>query len=189
MKKVLKIALKGYYPTANDYYRIQTDTNDCLPNNEAPSLQLWIIKFSSSENHKTKFLTKTHVIMNTLRNKVQLIGRLGDNVEVKTLESGKVLGKVSLATNETYKNQQGEKVTETTWHNLVIWGKSAEIIAKYTSKGSELAVEGKITNRSYTDKDGVKRYQTEIVVHDFMFLGGGKNQPSEAEKEEADLPF
>ncbi|MCS5489974.1 single-stranded DNA-binding protein [Algoriphagus limi] len=127
--------------------------------------------------------------MNTLRNKVQLIGRMGDNIEVKTLESGSKIGKVSLATNETYKNQQGEKVTETTWHNLVIWGKQAELLEKYTSKGSEIAIEGKISNRSYTDKDGIKRYITEIVVHDFLFMGSAKNQENGAVTEEADLPF
>ncbi len=127
--------------------------------------------------------------MNTLRNKVQLIGRMGDNIEVKTLESGSKIGKVSLATNETYKNQQGEKVTETTWHNLVVWGKQAELLEKYTSKGSEIAIEGKITNRSYTDKEGIKRYITEIVVHDFLFMGGAKNQENGPVTEEADLPF
>lgn len=127
--------------------------------------------------------------MNTLRNKVQLIGRMGDNIEVKTLESGSKIGKVSLATNETYKNQQGEKVTETTWHNLVVWGKQAELLEKYASKGSEIAIEGKITNRSYTDKEGIKRYITEIVVHDFLFIGGSKNQENNAVTEEADLPF
>lgn len=109
--------------------------------------------------------------MNTLRNKVQLIGRLGAKVEVKTLESGKTLAHVTLATNETYKNQKGEKVTETTWHNLVIWGKSAEILSKYTDKGSEVGIEGKLTNRSYTDKNGEKKYITEIVVNDFLLMG------------------
>jgi single-strand DNA-binding protein len=128
--------------------------------------------------------------MNTLRNKVQLIGRLGDKIEVKTLESGRKLGKINLATNETYRNQQGEKVTETTWHNLVIWGKQVEILEKYTDKGSELAVEGKISNRDYTDKDGNKRYITEIVVHDFLLLGSPKGkEKSTVVQGEDDLPF
>ncbi|MBN7810942.1 single-stranded DNA-binding protein [Algoriphagus sp. H41] len=109
--------------------------------------------------------------MNTLRNKVQLIGHLGAKVDLKTLESGKVVGHVSLATNETYKNQKGEKVTETTWHNLVIWGKQAEILSKYTDKGSEVGVEGKLTNRSYADKNGEKKYITEVVVSDFLLMG------------------
>lgn len=109
--------------------------------------------------------------MNTLRNKVQLIGRLGAKIEVKTLESGKVLGHATLATNETHKNQKGEKITETTWHNLVIWGKQAEVLSKYTDKGSEIGIEGKLTNRSYTDKNGEKKYITEIVVNDFLLMG------------------
>ncbi len=127
--------------------------------------------------------------MNTLRNKVQLIGRLGDKVEVKNLESGKKLGKVSLATHESYKNKDGEKVTETTWHNLVIWGKQVDILEKYTDKGSELAIEGKITNRDYTDKEGVKRYITEIIVSDFLLMGGGKGESKNEVQGEEDLPF
>ncbi len=123
--------------------------------------------------------------MNALRNKVQLIGHMGSKMEMKTLESGKVLGKVSLATNEVYRNQKGEKVTETTWHNLVAWGKTAELLEKYTDKGSEIAIEGKITNRDYTDKDGVKRYITEIVVNEVLLMGSNDKK----EKMEADLPF
>lgn len=122
--------------------------------------------------------------MNTLRNKVQLIGNLGAKVELKTLESGKVVGHVTIATNESYKNQKGEKVTETTWHNLVIWGKTAEILEKYTDKGSEVGIEGKLSNRAYTDKNGEKRYMTEIVVNDILLLGASK-----AKTAEADLPF
>ncbi|MCE7053524.1 single-stranded DNA-binding protein [Algoriphagus sp. AGSA1] len=123
--------------------------------------------------------------MNALRNKVQLIGHLGTKVELKTLESGKIVGNVSLATNEYYKNQKGERVSETTWHRLVAWGKTAELLEKYTDKGSEIAIEGKITNRDYSDKDGVKRYLTEIVVSDFLFLG---EKPAKV-NEEVDLPF
>ncbi|MDR7130828.1 single-strand DNA-binding protein [Algoriphagus sp. 4150] len=123
--------------------------------------------------------------MNALRNKVQLIGYLGAKVELKTLESGKVLGHASIATNESYRNQKGERVTETTWHRLVIWGKNAELLEKYTDKGSEIAVEGKISTRDYSDKDGIKRYITEVVVNDFLFLG----EKTAKMKEEADLPF
>jgi len=123
--------------------------------------------------------------MNALRNKVQLIGHLGAKVELKTLESGKIVGNVNIATNESYKNQKGEKVNETTWHRLVIWGKNAELIEKYTDKGSEIAVEGKISNRDYSDKDGVKRYISEIVVNEFLLLG----EKTAKMKEEADLPF
>ena len=110
--------------------------------------------------------------MNTLRNKVQLIGNLGQNPEVKELNGGKKVAKFSLATNETYRNKAGEKVTDTQWHNLVAWGKTAEIIEKYLKKGSEVAIEGKLLNRNYTDKEGVKRYVTEIQVSELLMLGG-----------------
>jgi len=109
--------------------------------------------------------------MNTLRNKVQLIGNLGNNPEIITLDSGKKLAKFSLATNESYKNSQGEKVTETQWHNLVAWNNTAEIIEKYLEKGREIAIEGKLTSRSYDDKDGNKRYVTEIIVNELLMLG------------------
>ncbi|MBM3168342.1 MAG: single-stranded DNA-binding protein [Bacteroidota bacterium] len=108
--------------------------------------------------------------MNALKNKVQLIGHLGNKLDLKTLDSGKSVGHVSLATSEVYKNQKGERVEETTWHNLVLWDKTAENLAKFTDKGSEIAVEGKLTNRSYTDKNGDKKYITEIVVNDFLLL-------------------
>lgn len=110
--------------------------------------------------------------MNTLKNKVQLIGNLGNAPEIVNLESGKKLAKFSIATNEAYKNAQGEKVQDTQWHNLVAWGKTAEIIEKYVNKGSEIAIEGKLTTRSYDDKDGVKRYITEVVVSEVLMLGG-----------------
>lgn len=110
--------------------------------------------------------------MNTLKNKVQLIGNLGNAPEIVNLESGKKLAKFSIATNETYKNAQGEKVQDTQWHNLVAWGKTAEIIEKFVNKGSEIAIEGKLTTRSYDDKEGVKRYITEVVVSEILMLGG-----------------
>jgi single-strand DNA-binding protein len=109
--------------------------------------------------------------MSTLRNKVQLIGNLGNNPEIITLESGKKLAKMSIATNETYKNAEGEKVTYTQWHNVVAWNKTAEIIEKYLQKGSEVAIEGKLTSRSYEDKDGTKKYITEIVCNEMLMLG------------------
>jgi len=109
--------------------------------------------------------------MYALKNKVQLIGNLGQNPEIKTLEGGKKLAKFTVATNETYRNANGEKVTETQWHNLVAWGKLAEIIEKYITKGSEIAVEGKLTYRSYNDKDGNKKYFTEIQVNELLMLG------------------
>lgn len=109
--------------------------------------------------------------MSTLRNKVQLIGNLGNDPEIITLESGKKLAKFSLATNETYKNAQGESVTDTQWHNIVVWNKTAEIVEKYLSKGKEVAVEGKLTTRSYDDKDGIKKHMTEIIVNELVLLG------------------
>ena len=110
--------------------------------------------------------------MNTLRNKVQLIGNLGNTPEIITLDSGKKLAKFSIATNESYKNAQGEKVTETQWHNVIAWNKTAEIIEKYLEKGKEIAIEGKLTSRSYDDKDGNKKYITEVVVNELLMLGG-----------------
>jgi single-strand DNA-binding protein len=110
--------------------------------------------------------------MNTLRNKVQLIGHLGNNPEIITLENGKKLAKFSLATNDSYKNSQGEKVTNTEWHNLVAWNKTAEIIEQYLEKGREIAIEGKLTNRSYETKEGEKRYITEVVITELLMLGG-----------------
>ena len=110
--------------------------------------------------------------MNTLRNKVQLIGNLGNTPEVITLDSGKKLAKFSIATNESYKNAQGEKVTETQWHNLIAWNNTAEIVEKYLEKGKEIAVEGKLTSRSYDDKEGNKKYITEVVVNELLMLGG-----------------
>jgi single-strand DNA-binding protein len=109
--------------------------------------------------------------MSTLRNKVQLIGNFGNNPEIITLESGKKLAKFSIATNESYKNAQGEKVQNTEWHNVVAWNATAEIVEKYLEKGKEIAIEGKLTSRSYDDKDGNKRYITEIVCNELLMLG------------------
>ena len=109
--------------------------------------------------------------MNTLRNKVQLIGNLGNDPEIINLESGKTLAKFSIATNESYKNAKGEKVTDTQWHNVVAWGKTAEIIEKYVTKGKEVAIEGKLTSRSYETKEGEKRYVTEVVCSELLMLG------------------
>lgn len=109
--------------------------------------------------------------MNNLRNRVQLIGNLGNAPEIINLESGKKLAKLSLATNESYKNQQGELIKETQWHNVVAWGRQAEIAEKYLNKGAELCLHGKLVHRSYEDKDGNKRYVTEIVANDILMIG------------------
>ena len=108
--------------------------------------------------------------MNTLRNKVQLIGNLGNDPEIITLESGKKLAKFSLATNESYKDADGQKQTKTDWHNLVAWNKTADIIEKYVTKGKEIAIEGKLTNRSWDDKEGNKRYTTEVIVSEVVMF-------------------
>lgn len=112
--------------------------------------------------------------MNNLKNKVQLIGNLGNTPEVINLESGKKLAKFSIATNENYKNNKGESIQDTQWHNVVAWGKTADIIEKYLQKGNEVAIEGKLVNRSYDDKDGNKRYITEVVVNELLMLGSKK---------------
>ncbi|KGL60042.1 single-strand binding protein [Polaribacter sp. Hel1_33_78] len=109
--------------------------------------------------------------MSTLRNKVQLIGNLGNSPEIITLDSGKKLAKFSIATNESYKNSQGEKVTDTQWHNIIAWNKTADIIEKYLEKGNEVAIEGKLTSRSYETKEGEKRYVTEVVCNELLMLG------------------
>ncbi len=109
--------------------------------------------------------------MSTLRNKVQLIGNVGNDPEVINLESGKKLAKLTLATNESYRNDKGEKVTDTQWHNISAWGKTAEIFEKYVTKGKEIAIEGKLSHRNYEDKNGEKRYFTEVIVSELVMLG------------------
>ena len=110
-------------------------------------------------------------MMNTLRNKVQLIGNLGNDPEIITLDSGKKLAKFSLATNEYYKDADGQKQTKTEWHNLVAWNKTAELIENYVTKGKEIAIEGKLTSRTWDDKEGNKRYTTEVVVNEVVLFG------------------
>jgi single-strand DNA-binding protein len=110
--------------------------------------------------------------MFALKNKVQLIGNLGSTPEVRNTETGKKLVRFSVATNESYRNSKGEKVTETQWHNLIAWGNVAEIAQKYLTKGSEVAIEGKLVSRNYTDKEGNKKFITEIQVNELLMLGG-----------------
>lgn len=106
-----------------------------------------------------------------MKNKVQLIGNAGNDPEIKTFEGGKKLARLSIATNESFYNDKGEKVTDTQWHTVTAWGKTAEIIEKYVTKGKEVAVEGKLAHRSYDDKNGEKRYITEVVVTDVLLFG------------------
>lgn len=109
--------------------------------------------------------------MNAMRNKVQLIGHVGQEPEIKTFDGGKKVANITIATNESYTNDKGEKVEQTEWHRVTAWGKLADIIEKYVTKGKEIAIEGKLSHRSYEDKDGTKRYMTEVVAHDILLLG------------------
>jgi single-strand DNA-binding protein len=120
--------------------------------------------------HHQNLLIKKNYIMSTLRNKVSLIGHVGNQPEIISLNTGKKIGKINLATNEVYYNDKGEKITETQWHNLVAWGKTSEIIEKYVEKGKEIAVEGKLTYRSYDDKNGEKKHITEIIISELLLL-------------------
>ena len=106
--------------------------------------------------------------MNSLRNSVRLVGSLGMDPEVKSFDNNRKLAKVSIATNETYKNDKGEKITDTQWHNLVMWNGQANLAEQYLKKGDMISIEGKLASRSYVDKDGNKKYMTEVVVNDFM---------------------
>jgi single-strand DNA-binding protein len=109
--------------------------------------------------------------MTTLRNSVRLIGNVGQTPEIKNLENGRKVAKFSIATNEIYYNKDGEKITQTYWHNLVAWGKNAEIIENYVDKGKEIAIEGKLTNHSYETQNGDKRYVTEVLINEILLLG------------------
>ena len=113
--------------------------------------------------------------MENLRNSVRLIGNVGNSPEVKEISKDKKLAKFSIATTETYKNDDGEKVSDTQWHNIVAWGNTAKLVEMYLKKGSEVAVEGKLTSRNYTDKEGIKRYITEIVVSEILLIGNKKD--------------
>ncbi|MDT8393926.1 MAG: single-stranded DNA-binding protein [Bacteroidales bacterium] len=137
-------------------------------------------------------------------NKVILVGNLGKDPEVRTLESGAKVANFTLATSETYKNKEGQRVTHTEWHNIVLWRGLAEVAEKYLKKGNQIYVEGKIKTRSWDDKDGIKRYTTEIFGDNMTMLGGrrddtdaGTSQASEEDTapeadvsdEKDDLPF
>ena len=108
--------------------------------------------------------------MNAMKNRVQLIGNVGNNPEIKTLESGKKVAHLTIATNDVYRNDKGYKVEQTEWHRVTAWGKTAEIIEKFVVKGKEVAIDGKLTHRSYDDKNGEKKYVTEVVVNEILLL-------------------
>jgi single-strand DNA-binding protein len=121
--------------------------------------------------------------MNTLKNKVMLIGNLGQDPDVRTLESGKKVAKFTLATDESYKNGDGQKVNETQWHNVVAWNGLADITGRYLNKGKHIAVEGRITYRNYEDKNGVTRYITEIIANELLMLDGPGPREGERDRE------
>lgn len=109
--------------------------------------------------------------MNAMKNTVQLIGNVGNDPEIKNLEGGKKVANITMATNEVYYKENGDKVEQTEWHKVVAWGKTADIIEKYVTKGLQIGVEGKLTHRSYDDKNGEKRYITEVVANEVLLLG------------------
>jgi single-strand DNA-binding protein len=132
--------------------------------------------------------------MQVLKNSVQLIGNLGKDVEIRSFDSGSKKATLALATTEYYKNNKGELVKNTQWHNLVAWGKNAEMMAKVLTKGSMVAVAGSLSNRSYTDSSGQTRYITEVLVSEFMKLDKSGNKESEeamaaVNAQEENLPF
>ena len=117
---------------------------------------------------------------NTIKNSVQLIGNIGKDVEILNFENGNKKASVSIATTDYYTNNKGEKVKQTEWHNLIAWGKTAELMAQVLHKGNEVAIQGKLTNRSYADKTGVTRYVTEIVVNEFYKISRNDKELSDA---------
>lgn len=108
--------------------------------------------------------------MNALKNKVQLIGRLGQDPEIISFQDGNKMAKFSLATDDSYKDKNGEKVDRAYWHNIIVRGGLVKVVESYVNKGQEIAIEGKLTNRSWNDKDGNKRYFTEIVCNELLML-------------------
>jgi len=139
-------------------------------------------------------------------NKAILLGRLGKDPELRYTPSGKAVASFTLATSERWQGQDGQKNESTTWHNIVAWGRQAEVIKEYLAKGREVYIEGRISNRSYDDKEGNKRYISEVVVQNFSFVGGrgdagsgggGASTPSEpadmapsgSASDDDDLPF
>lgn len=109
--------------------------------------------------------------MNTLRNSVKLIGRIGQDPEVRTLDKGTKVATFSLATSESFTGKDGNKQEQTQWHNIVVWGNLATICEKYLKKGKEIAVDGRITYKQWEDKNGSKRISTEIVANEMLFVG------------------
>ena len=116
-------------------------------------------------------LTFEEKTMSKLRNRVYLIGNLGSDPELNQFESGKKKASFTLATNDFYKNQDGERIQDTQWHNIIAWNHQAELIENYVKKGQEIAIEGKLTTRSYEDQKGITRYITEVILNELLLLG------------------
>ncbi|MCG8579522.1 MAG: single-stranded DNA-binding protein [Bacteroidales bacterium] len=112
--------------------------------------------------------------MTNVRNRVQLVGNLGMDPEIKTFDNGHKLAKFTIATNETFKDSNGQERTETQWHNVTAWGKQAEIAQKYLQKGKEVAIEGRLTHRQYEDKNKQTRYITEVILSSYVVFPGLK---------------
>jgi single-strand DNA-binding protein len=121
--------------------------------------------------------------MYAIKNKVQLIGNLGQEPDIRTTETGKKVARFSVATNDIYRNSRGERIRETLWHTVIAWGKLAEIAEKYLTKGREVAVAGKLVHREYTDKNGIRRFITEVVLNELLMLGGGPRHQNETGEE------
>ena len=109
--------------------------------------------------------------MSTIRNYVQLIGNVGQEPTITNLDNGKKVARFSLATNENYKDSNGGKQTDTNWHTIVAWGKTAEVVEKFISKGKEVGLTGKLKTRTYTTDDGNQRYVTEVVADEILLIG------------------
>ncbi|MFN3874518.1 MAG: single-stranded DNA-binding protein [Flavobacteriales bacterium] len=118
--------------------------------------------------------------MNTLKNKVQLVGNLGFDPEVREIAKGRKVARLSVATHDSYKNASGDRVTDTQWHTVVAWGQTAEMAERLLRKGSPVMVEGRLVHRSYEAKDGTKRYITEVVMNSFQLLPGKRESAAAA---------
>lgn len=162
--KIGKNVFKRIQTTINDS---QTSISDYLPIMVNPSYYVCIDNISVELKLRK---------MNLLRNRVQLIGNLGQDPETKTLENGKKVTNFTLATNDDFKNADGQKVSETTWHNIVAWNGLADIAGRYLKKGHQVAVEGRIVYRSYEDKKGVTKNVTEIVLNEMLMLKSPKEK-------------
>lgn len=134
------------------------------------------VKIKSNKKKQLVKQLKSKNMNTNIKNSVRLIGNIGQAPEIRTFDNNKKMARFSLATNETYKNNKGERVTETQWHNIVAWGSVASIIETLAEKGSSVAIEGKLVNKAYTDKNGNKRLNTEIVLNQVQLLNPKKQQ-------------